>query len=103
LTSGDPPVDRKAGNRQQPALLRYRQRRRLAGDHRAAFRPPESKMVSGGPPGGDTVVGGKKRWSTSMPQRNDLSLYLTALDQDRTLIAAIACCRVLRLLASPVR
>jgi hypothetical protein len=38
-----------------------------------------------------------------MPQRNDLSLYLTALDQDRTLIAAIACCRVLRLLASPVR
>lgn len=38
------------------------------------------KMVWGGRRGNGTIVAGKKRWSTPMPQPNDLSRSLTALE-----------------------
>src|SRR5437868_15298371 len=47
------------------------------------------KMVWGGRRGNGTIAAGNPRWSTPMPQPNDLSRSLTALDQDSTLIVII--------------
>ena len=46
-------------------------------------------MLWGGRRGDGTIVAATDRWSAPMPQPNDLSRSLVALDQDSTLIAVI--------------
>jgi hypothetical protein len=46
-------------------------------------------MVSGRRRGDGTIVAAGNRWSALMPQPNDLSRSLVALDQDSTIIAVV--------------
>src|SRR5438270_6153839 len=77
-------------------FLPYRRSLPLAGNRGPVPMPhmdpgpsPRIKMVWGGRRGNGTIAAGNPRWSTPMPQPNDLSRSLTALDQDSTLIVII--------------
>jgi hypothetical protein len=49
----------------------------------------DSEMLWGRRRGDGTIVAVANRWSAPMPQPNDLSRSLVALDQDSTIIAVV--------------
>src|SRR5439155_9414605 len=51
--------------------------------------PSSGEMLWGGRRGNGNFVAASNRWSAPMPQPNDLSRSLVALDQDSTIIAVV--------------
>jgi len=50
----------------------------------------DREMLWGGRRGNGTIVAASNRWSAAMPQPNDLSRSLVALDQNSTIVAQLA-------------
>src|SRR5439155_4046062 len=77
-------------HRALPLMSGFEKRVSLTGDREGSNPSPSSEeMLWGGRRGNGNFVAASNRWSAPMPQPNDLSRSLVALDQDNTIIAVV--------------